>query len=245
MGFSKTAPPSTYVHDVHSCVRPHQLPGSVSRFGPPLPGAGPVPSSRFLTALTAFSVTHAAGLLHPAADHGVHRVRVPRSASRPPDELPPRCFTLRRVSLASSLRSRRIPTPSSFTIQGWCDLGALLRWSSPLRPLRVATPRSPILPWVSHFSSTRRLTLPWEPSSRRTTVSRQGPSPLEERSFPWGAAEAGSRAGCVPPPGPTVQRTAFRGALRVGRLLPHAGRRGPGVTCPRVSTSSRPSRGGL
>jgi len=75
MGFSKTAPPSTYALDVHSRVRPFRSPGRFSRFGLPLPRAGPVPSSRFLTALTGFSVVRAAGLLHPAADRGVHRVR--------------------------------------------------------------------------------------------------------------------------------------------------------------------------
>jgi hypothetical protein len=79
MGFSKTTPPSTYARDVHSRVRPSRLPGRFSRFGLPLPRAGPVPPSRFLTALTGFSIAHAAGLLHPAADPGVHRVR------RPPD----------------------------------------------------------------------------------------------------------------------------------------------------------------
>jgi len=83
MGFSKTAPPSTYARDVHSCVRSSRLPVRSSRFGLPLPGAGPVPSSRFLTALTAFSVSCAAGLLHPAADPGVHRVRSSVPASRP------------------------------------------------------------------------------------------------------------------------------------------------------------------
>jgi len=83
MGFSKTAPPSTSMHDVHSCVRPFRSPGRVSRFSLPLPRAGPVPPSRFLTALTAFSVAHAAGLLHPAADPGVHRVRLSDPASRP------------------------------------------------------------------------------------------------------------------------------------------------------------------
>jgi hypothetical protein len=101
MGFSKTAPPSTCTRDVHSSVRPSRLPVRVSRLGLPLPGAGPVPSSRFLTALTAFSVSRAAGLLHPAADPGVHRVR---RLSRPRGRLwrPPRCVTLRRVSLSSS-----------------------------------------------------------------------------------------------------------------------------------------------
>jgi hypothetical protein len=101
MGFSKTAPPSTHARDVHSCVRTSRLPVRFSRFGLPLPGTGPVPPSRFLTALTGYSVAHAAGLLHPAADHGVHRVQRP-SKPRGLGEQPPRCLTLRRVSLASS-----------------------------------------------------------------------------------------------------------------------------------------------
>lgn len=75
LGFSKTIPPSTQIHDVHS------------RFQPPVAlrfstsaclcqKTSPVPSSRFLTALPVFSVVDSAGLLHPAADHGIHRVAV-------------------------------------------------------------------------------------------------------------------------------------------------------------------------
>jgi hypothetical protein len=48
----------------------------VFHFGLPLPRTSPVPSSRFLTALPVFSVVDSAGLLHPAADHGIHRVAV-------------------------------------------------------------------------------------------------------------------------------------------------------------------------
>jgi hypothetical protein len=51
-----------------------RLPAAFPRFGPLLPRAGLVPPSRFLTALTAYSVVDSAGLLHPAADPGIHRV---------------------------------------------------------------------------------------------------------------------------------------------------------------------------
>jgi hypothetical protein len=43
--------------------------------GTALPHAAHVPSSWFLTTLTASSSSRATGLLHPAAGHGVHRVR--------------------------------------------------------------------------------------------------------------------------------------------------------------------------
>jgi hypothetical protein len=72
-------------------------------FGLPLPRAGPVPSSRFHTALTVYSVVDPAGLLHPAADHGVRRVAAPR---RFPCGIRfgglPRRLTLRSFSLSSS-----------------------------------------------------------------------------------------------------------------------------------------------
>jgi hypothetical protein len=80
---------------------------------------------------------------------------------------------------------------------------------------------------------------PEGPRSRGRGHLRSGSARSQE------AAEAGSRAGSVPPRGPTVQRTAFRGAFCVGRLRPHAGRRGPGVTCSRGAISPRPSRGGV
>jgi hypothetical protein len=74
LGFPKIAPPSTWDQDIHSCSFSYRFPDGGRGFGLLLPRAGPVPSSRFLTALTVYSVSILAGLLHPAADPGVHRV---------------------------------------------------------------------------------------------------------------------------------------------------------------------------
>jgi hypothetical protein len=58
------------------------------RFGPAVPTANHVPSSRFLTASTGCSVLQAAGLLRPAASRRVHCVLRPMVARAP--EAPPR-----------------------------------------------------------------------------------------------------------------------------------------------------------
>lgn len=68
-GCSKIAPPST--------SGPVSTPTHLAMcFGPTLPRVEHVPPSWVLTTLTAFSTESFAGLLHPAADHGVHRVAV-------------------------------------------------------------------------------------------------------------------------------------------------------------------------
>jgi hypothetical protein len=56
---------------------------------------------------------------------------------------------------------------------------------------------------------------------------------------------SGFWVGFVPPRGPSVRWTGFCGAIRVGRLRPHAGRQGPGVACSRGSdlSSSLAGRG--
>jgi hypothetical protein len=121
-----------------------------------------------------------------------------------------------------------ISAPSSSAIQGWCDLGALLRWTSPLRPVRVATPRSPILPWVFPRSSLVRLALPLQSGSRGISTLRQGPVPLGEQLRSWRvpprwAPESSPLLLSVPP---SSELDGRRGAVCVGRLRPHAGPRG-------------------
>lgn len=68
LGLSKSSPPSTWLLRVHS--RPDRNP----IFGSGLPRPGLVPSLPFLWASTAFSAHQLAGLLRPAADHGVRHV---------------------------------------------------------------------------------------------------------------------------------------------------------------------------
>jgi hypothetical protein len=73
LGFSKTIPPSTWILDVHSGSF---LPVARVNFASvyPCQGVDLVPPPRFFTAWTVFSVVDLAGLLHPAADPGIHRV---------------------------------------------------------------------------------------------------------------------------------------------------------------------------
>jgi hypothetical protein len=243
MGFSKTAPPSTHAHEVHSCVQPRRLPGWVSRFGPPLPRADPVPSSRFLTALTVYSVVRAAGFLHPAADHGVHRVQVPRSASRPhsvPSTLldPSKGFPRQQPSaLVGFLPSHRSPSKDG-AISGPLSAGRVRCFLHVLPRERARSSLGFLL--VQRFVASLR----GGPSSRRTrglakAISARG------ALVPGNFAEAGFWAGCSPPRNPSVQWTGCRGAISVGRLRPHAGRRGSRVACSRGSelSSSLAGRG--
>jgi len=89
------------------CCRPGSVPGCLPR--------NPVPSSWFCTTSTVSSARKAAGLLHPAASHGVRRVscfRSPRDAFHTP---------------------RRIPLDRSRTTSPW-----------PLPPCRSLPSRSPL-----------------------------------------------------------------------------------------------------
>jgi hypothetical protein len=70
-GFSKTAPPSESSAGVHSR---ELAPASACT----LPASTLVPPAPFLPASTVSSTNRLAGLLHPASDHGVHRVSAPR-----------------------------------------------------------------------------------------------------------------------------------------------------------------------
>jgi len=96
-GCQRSAPPSTWVPGVHSqwfrcsgelsvCFVPKD---SASRrgatFDPVLPNPGFVPPLSFLPTSTVCSTWHFAGLLHPAADHGVRHVSGPSSRSVSPD----------------------------------------------------------------------------------------------------------------------------------------------------------------
>lgn len=78
LGISNSASPSTHPRFVHSSAAPQQV--AVRHFGRFSPCPQRVPSLPFLTTSTVSSVPWAAGLLHPAADHGVHLV----SSSIPP-----------------------------------------------------------------------------------------------------------------------------------------------------------------
>jgi hypothetical protein len=85
MGFSKFAPPPTLAVRVHS-RKTFQGRASID---PRLPHLERVPSLSFLPTSTGFSAHCPAGLLHPAAGHGVRRVL----GSRPP--VPVRANTFR------------------------------------------------------------------------------------------------------------------------------------------------------
>jgi hypothetical protein len=180
LGFSKTAPPSTHALDVHSRVRPFRLPGRVSRFGLPLPGTSRVPPSRFLTALTAFSVVRAAGLLHPAADPGVHRVGSSALALRP-GERPSRCVTLRRVSLASSLPLSPGSCPLIVRHPRTARSRGLALLVESVASTACCHSVKPDPPMGFSSSSLVRLTLPRGSGSRRTSPLREGPASLGER----------------------------------------------------------------
>jgi hypothetical protein len=98
MGFPKNAPPSVSALVVHSCFDPRYHPG-VSALAHPCQGVSLVPSPWFSTTLAVCSVESLAGLLRPAADHGVRRVGVWASATEVTRTLSfPRRRTLRSLS---------------------------------------------------------------------------------------------------------------------------------------------------
>jgi hypothetical protein len=115
-GFQKTAPPSF--------ASLESTPTDVAAsFGPLPPGTVRVPPSWSLTTSTVSSSRALAGLLHPAPDHGVHRVstravlrarsclrRQSRSRASSPMLLPLRAFPTRAAVPASPLTV----APSSF-----------------------------------------------------------------------------------------------------------------------------------
>jgi len=135
LGFSKIAPPSTWTREVHSGSDSSRFPVGGRNFGPLLPLAGPVPSSRFLAVLTGFSISNLAGLLHPAADPGVHRVAAsslwPRGFRILPSTMlhPSKLLPCQQPPLSSD--STLLP----FAIQGWFDFRVFLRWRVRCGPL--------------------------------------------------------------------------------------------------------------
>jgi hypothetical protein len=120
----RTAPPST--------SRSESSPAAVPRdegFGAGLPGPAHGPPSWFLTTLTGCASERFAGLLHPAADHGVHRVAAPPSHLPVPGrELSPRCSTLQSLPLPRShsrVTAAALP-PRGHQVRTWTRLEALL-----------------------------------------------------------------------------------------------------------------------
>jgi len=112
VGLSKDRPSA-----VRSAWCPLPVP-SLRRGGAPsarsLPGSEHVPLLPFLTTSAACSTRRPAGLLHPAAGHGVRRVSSPeaRPVSRPSPAPFPRRHTLRSFSLACSRTASPRPLPS-------------------------------------------------------------------------------------------------------------------------------------
>lgn len=106
LGISKFAPPPTSPRDVHSSRPPRRI--EVVVIGSQMPVWPRVPSLPFLTASTAYSVTRLAGLLHPAADPGVHLVSDSSPASSPPSSaaadsgFDPLRFGLRKIVLSAT-----------------------------------------------------------------------------------------------------------------------------------------------
>jgi hypothetical protein len=79
------------------------LPRACARIGLTLPNAWHVPPSWFLTTSTACATMGLVGLLHPTADHGVHRVSTSRAPrARAASRRPHRCHTLQSFPLAGS-----------------------------------------------------------------------------------------------------------------------------------------------
>jgi hypothetical protein len=142
LGLSKDRPSADM-----SSARPLPARGPRKRvsptIGPGLPPPGHVPSLPFLATSTVFSAQCLAGLLHPAADHGVRHVSGSITVTRPcaTDALPTRCL---HRALA-----RPAATPASQD-ESWFARAA--RRSHPRQGVRVARPArsawSP--PWCRH-----------------------------------------------------------------------------------------------
>jgi hypothetical protein len=154
MGFSKT-PLHRQKPTLSTPAKPPWSPTSASLRPAAATRSGHVPPSRSLTALTGFSIVDSAGLLHPAADPGVHRVTAPSPRARGPGSVTSHDAQPYEAFPSPAAASLEAPPFVPFTIQGWFDFKVLFRWPSPLRPRRVATPESPMLPWV--FSCTKVL----------------------------------------------------------------------------------------
>jgi hypothetical protein len=94
-------------------IRGCPLPRAETRFVSTVPPVELAPPAWFPTILAAFSTCDLPGLLHPGADHGVHRVALDRFAERSsfPDAIPSRAFP--SSPAAPSSPRLRAPLPSS------------------------------------------------------------------------------------------------------------------------------------
>jgi len=153
MGFSKT-PLHRQKPTLSTPASPPWSPTSAPLRPAAATRSGLVPPSRSLTALTVFSIVDSAGLLHPAADPGVHRVTAPSPRARGPGSVTSHDAQPYEAFPSPAAAFLKAPPFLPFAIQGWFDFKVLFRWPSPLSPRRVATPESPMLPWV--FSCSKR-----------------------------------------------------------------------------------------
>jgi hypothetical protein len=189
--------------------------------GRSLPGTVRVPSSRFLTALTACATRGLAGLLHPAADPGVHRVPDLRRACPRCLGSTSRCHALQSVPLPCS-RTRRhrqaVPPRRQAGLATHPDLEALIRWG-----VRCGERR------FRHDPPAALLGFPLE--ACRPTAARSGDVGSTSVQDPWRPTVPRRRSAAIlvhPTPRRPCPRRAPRGAaMRKGRDgLP---------TCPRPS----------
>jgi hypothetical protein len=128
------------------------LPRTEARFGWKVPPFQHVPSSWFLTTLTASSTNGGVSLLHPTADHEVHRVSAPRNRSRDSSKaFPPMLHPPERSPLRQPSPRHRIPVPPcrSPSRVGWLDSEALLRRRVRCGPSSLPMARRPMLSWAS------------------------------------------------------------------------------------------------
>jgi hypothetical protein len=185
---SRQAPPTGFFKDrpsvVFRCgVLSHAL--SPARFGDAVPTASLGPSSWFLTTSTGSSTSSSAGLLHPASDHGVHRVSAQPVCPRPC--LLADAHALQSVPLTSSgaVRRRRPVPPRHSPGASWCGLEAFFRL--PIRCVHrpLPTRTHPWLSWASLLEPHTRCLLPRAGLRRHAFVSR-----CTEVHPPWSPAEA-------------------------------------------------------
>lgn len=215
---------------------------------PPRPIVPPtelIPTSRFLAALPVYASRRSAGLLHPAADHGVHRVcrparRVPASVGvvlpmpGPPELALPRQRTPRHRAILPPCRSSDLAVGR--------DSGALFRLGA--RGLRSALPRrgtrdSHGLPtWMIRPTSASE-SRGWADAERRRGTRRAPGRGVRIRGAPRVRIEQGVAAR-------TIDRPPDR-LPRCGRNLSVTGRGGtlpPLPPFPDASWVRRRRRGG-
>jgi hypothetical protein len=151
-------------------------------FGPELPHSERVPSLPFLTTTTAYSTRHRAGLLHPAAGHGVRHVSVgtdidPKAlegtaipnGAHPSKLFPPQQPLLRHTAEADSPKVYALsPLPALRSVRSRCRGHAGTRRRLGLRALLHCRVRCVLLA----LPPTVRPMLPWAFVQLRTGVCR-------------------------------------------------------------------------